>query len=353
MTLTDKKHIRIWYWSGATLVLLILIIGGITRLTGSGLSMTDWKPIMGIIPPITESQWEDAFEQYRQFPEYQQVNRGMSMAEFQFIFFWEYLHRMAGRVLGLVFLVPFAWFLVKKKFDRKQLFRAGTLLALGLAQALMGWYMVQSGLIDVPRVSPYRLMAHLMLAFLIFGLCVWYALDLKEHVKPAGRTSGELKIWGVLFTVVLLLQVAWGALVAGHHAGHIYNTFPTMHGNWIPPELWLMEPMMLNLVENMVTVQWMHRVLGTLLLILAIGIWLRSFMLSTTFTTKKWALALLTLILIQYATGVFTLIFHVPVWLGVTHQAMAMILFGVVLGFIHHLKNREPSRVRTPKNIEG
>lgn len=338
MTPQDKKYVRIWYWSGAALVFVILIIGGITRLTGSGLSITDWKPIMGIVPPVTESQWEAVFDQYKQFPEYQQVNRGMTLSEFKFIYFWEYLHRMAGRLLGIVFIVPFAWFLIKKKIDKKNIRRAFFLLLLGFGQAFLGWYMVMSGLVDVPRVSPYRLAAHLSLAFIIFGFCVWFALDLKEkHMKPV-RSFPEMYVWGILFFVILSAQIVWGALVAGHHAGHIYNTFPTMFGYWFPPELWLMEPILLNLIDNMVTVQWIHRVAGTLLILIGLGIWVRSYMLKTSFNVKKWALALLALLLTQYAIGVFTLVYHVPVWLGVLHQAFAMILFGVALGFLHFLR---------------
>jgi len=338
MTPTDKKHIRIWYWSGATLVFLILVIGGITRLTGSGLSMTDWKPIMGSIPPITEAQWEDAFEQYKQFPEYQQVNRGMSLGEFQFIFFWEYLHRMIGRFIGFVFIIPFGWFLVKKKFDSVQLKRAVILLTIGVGQGLMGWYMVQSGLIDVPHVSPYRLAAHLSLAFVIFGCCVWFALDLKSRRNSPGTGSSELRKWLWAFMVLLFAQIIWGALVAGHHAGHIYNTFPKMNQFWVPPELWLMEPWIMNIFENMVTVQWIHRVLATLLVLIVIAISVRAYQNDTTFAVKKWSIALLAALLAQYAIGVYTLVYHVPVWLGVAHQAFAMILFGIVLGFLNFLK---------------
>lgn len=348
MTPTDKKHLRAWYWSGATLVFLILIIGGITRLTGSGLSMTDWKPIMGSIPPISETQWEEAFDQYKQFPEYQQVNRGMSLGEFKFIFFWEYMHRMAGRLIGLVFIIPFGWFLVKKKLDSKQLKRALLLLGLGISQGLMGWYMVQSGLVDVPRVSPYRLAAHLSLAFAIFGLCVWFALDLKSKRKQAESGAPELRKWLWLFLVILSIQVVYGAFVAGMHAGHIYNTFPKMYQFWIPPELWLMEPLMINLFENMVTVQWIHRILATLLGVMAIGMWIRSYRLETSFTTKMWVLSVFAAVLIQYLTGVFTLIYHVPVWLGVLHQALAMILFGIVIGAIHHAKRSAMPKIKVP-----
>ncbi len=349
MTLKDKKHIRIWYWSGAILVFLILVIGGITRLTGSGLSMTDWKPIMGAIPPLSEADWETAFDQYKQFPEYQQLNRGMSLSDFQFIFFWEYLHRMIGRLIGFVFIIPFGWFLVKKKFDSTQLKRALILLTLGAAQGLMGWYMVQSGLIDIPHVSHYRLAAHLSLAFVIFGCCVWFALDLKpkRRLKIPGRS--ELQRWLWIFLFLLSIQIIWGAFVAGLNAGYIYNTFPKMNEFWFPPQLWMLEPSVVNFFENMVTVQWIHRVLATLLGIMAIGMWVRSHQLKTKLTVKIWVLSILAVVLIQYLIGVFTLLYHVPIGLGVLHQAVAMILFGVVIGAIHYLsKQRQGVSISPP-----
>ena len=408
MTNKDKKHIRIWYWSGALMVLIILVIGGITRLTQSGLSMVEWNPIMGVIPPLSEADWNETFEKYKEFPEYQQRNRGMSLAEFRFIFFWEYLHRMAGRLIGLVFLIPFGWFVIRKKFSRKQLKRALILLILGLSQGFLGWYMVQSGLIDVPWVSPYRLAGHLLMAFAIFGCCVWFALDLKPDQPPAsepeqtgpsdrnltktarlpgiadpgssaiGASSGEtadesnsgtsagetspgepqyaanpglsgygagspsnskllhhLRWWLIAFMVVLLLQIVWGAFVAGMHAGHIYNTFPKMNQFWIPPEAWLLEPFIQNLFENPAAVQWIHRLLGTLLLVMVIYIWARVMFSSVDHTLKWWGVALLGIVLLQYLLGVFTLLYHVPISLGVIHQAAAMLLFGVVIGFYH------------------
>ena len=277
MTEKDRKYIKIWYLSGAALVFLILIIGGITRLTGSGLSMTDWKPIMGSIPPLSETQWEDAFEQYKQFPEYQEINSGMSLAEFQVIFFWEYLHRMLGRLLGLVFLVPFVWLLVRRKFNREQLLRSVLLLTLGVGQGLMGWFMVQSGLIDVPEVSHYRLAAHLLLAFIIFGFCIWFALDLKSRKRKVPEGSKELKTWLNLFLVILMLQVVWGAFTAGLHAGHIYNSFPKMYQFWFPPEMLLVDPVILNFFQNMTAVQWTHRLLGTILGVMVIAMWGRTF----------------------------------------------------------------------------
>lgn len=337
MNSSDKKYIRRWYWSGAIIVLLMVIIGGITRLTGSGLSMSDWRPIMGIIPPISETAWQDAFDYYKQFPEYQQVNRGMNLSEFKTIFFWEYLHRMAGRMLGLVFLIPFGYFLIRKKMDSTQIRRALILLFLGISQGLMGWYMVKSGLVDIPAVSHYRLAAHLMLAFIIFGCCVWFALDLYKKSINSKLITAEHKLWLYAILLFLVVQIIWGAFTAGLHAGHIYNTFPKMFSYWFPPELWLSEPLYINFIENIVTVQWFHRVMGTLLGLFAIIYWIRTLTSSVDKTTKMWAFALFTTVLVQYAIGVFTLIYHVPVWLGVIHQAFAMVLFGVVIGAIHNI----------------
>ncbi|MEX0945218.1 MAG: COX15/CtaA family protein [Balneolaceae bacterium] len=347
MTSTDRKYIRRWYWSGAILVLLMVIIGGITRLTDSGLSMTEWEPIMGTIPPMSDAEWIDAFEQYKQYPEYQQVNRGMSLGEFKYIFFWEYFHRLIGRVLGLVFIIPFAWFLIKKKFDAQQIRRSIFLLVLGVGQGVMGWYMVMSGLIDIPAVSHYRLAAHLSLAFIIFGTCLWFAMDLYEKKQYTIQGGSELKKWLYLFSFLLLIQIVWGAFVAGLNAGHIYNTFPKMYQYWLPPELWISEPLVINFFENIVTVQWMHRLVGSLLALIVIVLWIRSYQLKTDMPTKMWSLTLFSVVLLQYLIGVFTLIYHVPVWLGVLHQAVAMILVGILLGFFHHLKNHVPNTHRT------
>ena len=337
----SAKHIRLWYLSGAALVFIILVVGGITRLTGSGLSMTDWKPIMGSIPPLTDTQWQEAFDQYKQFPEYNVKNSGMSLTDFQFIFFWEYLHRMLGRLLGIVFLVPFAWFMVSRSFDKKQLIRSILLLSLGLGQGLMGWLMVQSGLIDIPEVSHYRLAAHLLLAFIIFGCCIWFALDLSSKRRNVSKGGLKLRSWLNLFLFLLLMQVVWGAFTAGLHAGYIYNTFPKMHSFWIPPEILLLEPAILNFFENMSTVQWTHRLLATVLGVMVIAIWARSFSLNFTGNEKKWIIALFVTVLIQYAIGVFTLIYYIPTWLGVFHQAMAMVLFGVALTVRHRFKMRQ------------
>lgn len=341
MTSDDKKHVRRWYWSGAILIFVMVVIGGITRLTGSGLSMVDWNPIMGAIPPLTEVQWEETFEQYKQFPEYREINYNMTLSEFKTIFFWEYLHRLIGRILGLVFIIPFAWFIIKKKIDSENIKRGVILFALGLSQGLLGWFMVMSGLVDVPEVSHYRLAAHLLLAFTIVGFCIWYALDLTPSQNPHEETGRELRKWLYGLTILLVIQIIYGAFVANMQAGHVYNTFPKMYEYWVPPELWVIEPFILNFFENIVTVQWLHRVFGTLIGLITIAIWIRSFMLETKFITKKWSLSLLAIVLAQYLIGVFTLVFHVPIWLGVLHQAMALVLFGMTIAFLKTLNRTD------------
>jgi len=221
MNSDDKKLVRRWYWSGAILIFVMVVIGGITRLTGSGLSMVDWNPIMGAIPPLSDAQWEETFEQYKQFPEYKQINYDMNLSEFKTIFFWEYLHRLIGRILGLVFIVPFAWFIIKKKIDSKNIKRATILFVLGLSQGFLGWFMVMSGLVDIPEVSHYRLAAHLLLAFTIFGFCVWYALDLYSTAKPKEKSKRELRWWLYGIIVLLIIQIMYGAFVANMQAGHV------------------------------------------------------------------------------------------------------------------------------------
>jgi len=337
----DKKWLRAWFISGAVLVTLILIVGGITRLTGSGLSMTDWKPILGAIPPITDAQWNDAFDQYKQFPEYQQINRGMALSEFKYIFFWEYLHRMLGRLIGVVFLLPFIYFVAKKKLNAKWLKRSVWLLILGGSQGLMGWYMVQSGLVDVPHVNPYRLTAHLMLAFTIFAFCVWYAADLTKFNSQPEPRKRELGKWLKILFGVVVVQVVWGALVAGLDAGHVYNTFPKMYQYWVPPEIMALEPWYQNFTENSSTVQFIHRSLAAVIGLMAIGYWVRLFTVQSSKSAKLWGGIIFVLVLIQYALGVFTLISHVQITLAVMHQFVALLLVGALLVGIYSIgKNR-------------
>lgn len=333
----NRKRVALWLWSGVGLITLMLIIGGITRLTGSGLSMSDWNLVMGAIPPMNEAEWDQAFERYKQFPEYRQLNKGMSLEAFKDIFFWEYLHRLTGRVIGLVFIVPFLVFWLRGYLSRRMLKRLGFLFGLGALQGLMGWIMVKSGLADNPYVSHYRLALHLLLAFALIGLCVWLALDMKssqEEMKNRGCEPWFRK-WTYAIASVFLIQVTWGAFTAGLDAGYIYNTFPLMNGQWFPRFSGVLDPPVLNLVEHPGIVQWIHRVTGTVLLILVFLFWLRIRAAGSFPAIRMQVHLLLLIIVLQYGVGVLTLLYHVPVFLGVTHQAMAVLFWIVLLMLIH------------------
>ncbi len=342
---TGNKYIRRWLWCGAALIFLMVVIGGITRLTGSGLSMSDWNLIMGAVPPMNESQWIDTFEEYKQFPQYRQLNEGMSLHEFKQIFFWEYAHRLLGRLIGLVFLLPFLFFWIRGYFSKKMLNRALILFALGGLQGAMGWIMVKSGLVDVPYVSHYRLAMHLLLAFVLVGFCTWYALDLKR--QKSGRkikNMGSLNFWALATAGIFIIQLIWGAFTAGLDAGFIYNTFPLMNGNWLPQNAWSMQPFFINLLENPGTVQWLHRIFGTLLLLLVIGLWFSTYKTKATDSLHVKAALLVLLVILQYLLGIFTVLYQVPVTLGVMHQGIAMIIWVGWLFYYHEFR-----RISSPK----
>lgn len=328
------------------MTLVTLVIGGITRLTRSGLSIVDWAPIMGVVPPLSEAAWQQAFDAYRAFPEYQELRQGMSLGEFKFIFFWEYLHRLVARTIGVVFLVPFLVFAVRGYLSRPLARRALVLFALGAGQGLMGWFMVMSGLVDEPRVSHYRLAAHLSLAFVIFGYAVWLARELSVGRAPSvvARGSRALLLHGLGWLGGLLgVQIVWGAFVAGLKAGYYYNTFPLMAGSLVPPDFMRVQPALLNLVENPSAVQWLHRLLGTALLVAATVFFARVRRSTVDARSQRLNAIFLGLVAAQYVTGVLTLLFYVPVSLGVLHQAMAMIIVGAWLVFLHHARHLHPS----------
>ncbi len=342
-----RRHLRAWFWAIAATTLGVLIVGGITRLTQSGLSIVDWDPIVGAVPPLSHEQWEAAFERYRQFPEYQKLRQGMSLADFQFIYFWEYLHRLLARAIGIVFLIPFLFFWVRGYFNRPLALRALTLFGLGAAQGLMGWLMVASGLVDRPSVSHYRLAVHLSLAFLIFGFAVWLARELAVKAeRPAIPAAAQRALRRGLAAVGTLfaLQVVWGAFVAGLKAGRYHNTFPLMEGRLVPPTLLWLDPAIVNFVQNPVAVQWMHRLLGTALglAVIALFFYLRRLPLDP--RSHRLNVGFLALILGQYLLGVFTLILFVPISLAVFHQAAAMVIFGYWIAWVHHSLAATPTR---------
>jgi heme a synthase len=341
-----RRVLRLWLWSIAAMTFVVLVVGGITRLTQSGLSIVDWKPFMGVIPPLGEAQWQARFDLYRQFPEYQQLRRGMTLSEFKFIFFWEYLHRLVARAIGLVFLVPFVVFWLRGYLTRPLARRALTLFGLGALQGLMGWLMVQSGLVDRPSVSHYRLAAHLSLAFVIFGYAVWLARDLRHTAMgpPIEATTQRLLNRGLLLIGSLLaVQIVWGAFVAGLKAGHYYPTFPLMGGRLVPTDMFWLEPALRNFVENPIAVQWTHRVIGTILGLAAVAFFVRVQRTGVDTVSGRLNVIFLSSILAQYLLGVLTLVYRVPVSLAVIHQGAAMLVFGIWLWWLHHVRHLRPA----------
>jgi cytochrome c oxidase assembly protein subunit 15 len=337
----QRRAIRRWFWSIAAVTLAVLIVGGITRLTHSGLSIVNWDPIMGVVPPLNDAQWQETFDAYRQFPEYQQRRQGMTLGEFKFIFFWEYLHRLLARAIGMVFLLPFLYFLIRGYLNGPLITRALLLFGLGALQGLVGWLMVASGLVDRPSVSHYRLAAHLSLAFLIFGGALWLARDLaapRSRTEVSDATRRMLRRGLAAIGVLLGLQIVWGAFVAGLKAGYYYNTFPLMAGQWIPPGLLMLEPASMNVLDNPVAVQWIHRVLGTVLLLAGAAFWWSVRRSDADAASRTFNTALLALLATQYLLGILTLLFIVPVSLGVAHQTMALVLFGVWVAWVHHAR---------------
>lgn len=323
------------------MTLAVLVVGGITRLTQSGLSIVDWDPLVGVVPPLTEASWREAFERYRQFPEYQQLRQGMTLAEFRVIYFWEYTHRLLARMIGLVFLAPFLFFWIRGYLNRPLAIRALALFGLGALQGVMGWLMVASGLVDRPSVSHYRLAAHLSLAFAIFGFSVWLARQLAvEMNRPAVPTPVRRRLTRGLAAVGTLfaLQVVWGAFVAGLKAGRYHNTFPLMEGRLVPPTLLRLDPAILNFVQNPIAVQWVHRVLGTALAAAVAVLFIRVMRDHVDPVTRRFNSAFAAMIGAQYLLGVLTLVHFVPVTLAVIHQATAMAIFGVWVAWIHHVR---------------
>ncbi|MFM2042330.1 MAG: hypothetical protein RLY86_906 [Pseudomonadota bacterium] len=339
------RSVSLWLIGCAGMVFAMAIIGAITRLTESGLSITEWRPITGIIPPLTEAQWLVEFEKYRQIPEYKYVNRGMSLDEFKFIFFWEWFHRLWGRLIGIVFAVPFVWFWATGRLTPKLKSRGLLLLALGGLQGFMGWFMVQSGLTERTDVSHYRLAMHLSLAFVIFAALLWVAFDTldprpKGHAVPAAARLRRHLWWSL---ALVSATVVWGAFVAGLNAGFAYNTWPLMNGVFAPAEMWNLSPAALNLVENTAAVQFTHRWLAILT---ALVIWAyawRALRAGVTDQGRRLAIALAAAIGGQVLLGISTLL--TVVWLPVAaaHQGGALVVIALIIWALHELKRPAPA----------
>ena len=335
----SRKGVAAWLLVCCALVFAMVVVGGITRLTHSGLSIVEWQPIVGSIPPLDDAQWQDVFHKYQQTPEYQKVNRGMALDEFKSIFWWEYFHRLLGRGIGLVFLLPLAYFVVRGRVDRKMVPGLLGIFLLGALQGALGWYMVKSGLVDDPRVSQYRLTAHLGMAFLIFAAMLWSALGLLAPATGTrDRAHWRLHRYALGLTALIFLMVLSGGFVAGIRAGLAYNTFPLMNGHAVPPEYLMLEPWWSNLFSNMAAVQFNHRLIAWLLFILVPSFWLASRKVDLSRRARIACGALPLVLALQIALGISTLLLVVPVPLAAAHQAGAMLLFATALWVSHELR---------------
>ncbi len=339
------RAVGLWLLGCAAMVLAMAVIGAITRLTESGLSIMEWAPLTGALPPLSQSEWERLFALYRQIPEYQQQNAGMSLEEFKTIFWWEYIHRLWGRLIGVVFALPLAWFWWRGRIDRPLGKKLLIALTLGAAQGGLGWFMVASGFAERTDVSQYRLTAHLALALLIYGYLFWLALGVLWPRPERSRDPAVSRLRRALLWLLGLVAVtiASGGFVAGLNAGLTYNTFPLMDGELIPPGYGALSPWIANLFENIAAVQFNHRLLAVTTVTLALVLWLLSLSRDLSPAAQGGFAALAILALIQLALGITTLLLVVPVTLGALHQGGAILVLTATLWTLYHLRCRRSS----------
>ncbi|MBL7958852.1 COX15/CtaA family protein [bacterium] len=328
-----KRQIGIWLLVGYSMVFIMLILGGATRLTQSGLSIVEWNVIMGIVPPLNDSDWNSAFEKYKQFPEYNILNKTMTVEDFKGIFWWEYIHRVWGRLIGLVFIIPFTIFVFQKKLSVPWIRRLTGVFLIGAFQGFVGWYMVKSGLIDNPHVSHYRLTLHLFLAFSICGLLLWYAAVwlTKNEFEKTIFVNTFVRKFSSAVVMLILLQTMLGGLVAGLKAGYMFNTYPKMGVDWLPEAAWMMEPLWINFLENAVMIQFIHRTMALVVLAAIFVFWIKTRSLELSSRLRMDIMLLVIMAIVQLTLGIITVLFSVPVLWGVAHQAGALVLFSLAV----------------------
>ena len=333
---TNNLLIIRWLLIVTILIFLIIIIGGITRLTGSGLSMVDWKPIMGSIPPLTHSSWINTFELYQKSPQYKLVNQSMTLNEFKLIFFWEYLHRMLARLIGLALIIPYIILGLKKYIPKWLNKRILIMIGLVIFQGVLGWYMVKSGLVNKPEVSHFRLAAHLVTALLLLQYIIWTLLDLtKEKIYQAHQLAIPTALW----SIGILLQIIYGAFTAGKKAGWGYNTYPKMGESWLPESAFMYPTN--NIFDNPIMIQFIHRHLGVILGVLLLILWIKIIKAKENhLTLKKSATYVLIILLAQIILGILTLILKVPIELAILHQLTGAILLSSVTYLNYALFNK-------------
>jgi len=334
--LQQNRAVAIWLLICCGLVFAMVVLGGFTRLTGSGLSMADWRPLMGWLPPFSDAEWQRMFDLYRQTPEFLKVNSHMGVDAFKSIFWLEFLHRLLGRTIGIVFLVPFVFFFARGYIKASEWPKYLLMFILGGLQGVLGWYMVRSGLVDNPHVSQYRLTAHLFAAFLIYAYMFWVAMSLLFPATGTNRHPWYRKSLGL--TILTSVTIISGGFVAGLKAGKIYNTFPMMGDNWLPPGTMALEPFWRNFFDNMTTVQFDHRVLAITTFIVISVFWFKARKVDLPARSRPAVNALLHTAGLQVVLGITTLLLSVPILLGATHQGVAMLLFTVSLYILHSLR---------------
>lgn len=329
--------VAVWLFSLYLMVFAMVIVGGATRLTGSGLSMVQWQPLMGVLPPLSESDWMETFQQYQTSPQYRLVNHWMELSDFKRIFLWEYAHRLLGRLIGVVFFVPWLVFLIRRSFGRALAWKTFVAFLLGGAQGLLGWFMVKSGLVDIPEVSHFRLAAHLALALLVAHYLLWLFLDVRMPTESRSRRQARSVLnaatWS--FIALLSLQIVFGALMAGKRAGLVAATFPDMNGEWIPSAILSMEPWWLDLLENPMSIHFLHRVLGAAVSLSAVGLacWVHLRVRSRSLRSLAWLLA--GLALLQFVLGALLVVWLVPLHAAIAHQACAFLILSVAVALVH------------------
>lgn len=327
---TSQRKIQLWLFSCCAMVMIMVIVGGLTRLTDSGLSIVEWKPVTGIIPPLNAEDWQGEFAKYQTSPEYREVNHRMTLDEFKHIYWFEFIHRLLGRITGLVFFLPFLWFCFTKQLDGRLIRRSMLLLFIGGLQGVIGWYMVKSGLIHVPEVSQYRLVLHLSTALLLYAILFWTGISLSAPKQAP--TSQSHRRFSYIVTAIISLQILAGGFVAGLDAGFTYNTFPLMDGAFIPEGLLTLSPWYVNLFENITTVQFTHRILAYIVMFSVIAFWLKARN-HIAHPAIHW---LLVMTIVQVVLGISTLLMVVPISLASLHQVGAVVLLTISL-FINHL----------------
>ena len=326
-----KNSIMLWLITLTIMVFLIIIIGGLTRLTDSGLSMVDWQPILGTIPPLNNNQWMDVFNDYKLTPEFLYVNKNMTLDEFKYIFWWEWFHRFFARLIGLVFIIPFIYFLIKKNLNSFFYKRFSIIFSLGLFQALVGWWMVKSGLSEDPFVSPYRLTFHLTNAVIIYALLLWTSVEY-FHLKSTNFISIRSKNVLILISIILVfLTILSGGFMAGSHAGQSFNTYPLMNGKIIPDDIYLEDLGFLNIFENTVTINFNHRWIATITFIYTFSFFSYLIFKKVINLSNQIIISVLLILTLQFLLGIMALLSNVSIYYGSLHQTNSIALLSILL----------------------